>query len=318
MSLCSSARPPVPSGQPGQPDPSGADAAPRAVPNVGRPVGVFDSGVGGLTVLKAMLRRMPDEDYLYLGDTARLPYGAKSRETVIRYAARVSAFLVEQQVKALVIACNTATSAALPALSAAYPQIPVIGVIEPGAEAACRASISGHIAVIATPATIRDGSYPAAIRRRRPDARVKSLACPLFVPMAEDGLFEGPLAEGLAARYLSEIFPAATGQDGERGEGQGGEQDRPDCLVLGCTHYPLLAGAIRRVVGEGVTLVDSAATTAEAACRVLTEQGLARSARPGGGTCRFFTTDDPERFARTGRLFLGMPLGGDDVTLVDL
>ena len=324
MSLSSSACPAVLSELPDPPgtsvpsEPFGADAPRRAVPNVGRPVGVFDSGVGGLTVLQAMLRRMPHEDYLYLGDTARLPYGAKSRETVIRYAARVSAFLVEQRVKALVIACNTATSAALPALRAAYPHIPVIGVIEPGAEAACRASVSGHIAVIATPATIRDGSYPAAILRRRPEARVKSLACPLFVPMAEDGLFEGPLAEGLAARYLSAIFPVVTGQDDGRGEGQGGERDRPDCLVLGCTHYPLLAGAIRRVVGKGVTLVDSAATTAEAACRVLTERGLARSARSGGGTCRFFTTDDPERFARTGRLFLDMPLGGDDVTLVDL
>lgn len=287
-------------------------------PRADRPVGVFDSGVGGLTVLKAMRSRMPDEDYLYLGDTARLPYGAKSRETVLRYAARVAAFLVEQRVKALVIACNTATSAALPDLREAYPHIPVIGVIEPGAEAACRASVSGHIAVIATAATIRDGSYPAAIRRRRPEARVRSLACPLFVPMAEDGLFEGPLAEGLAARYLSAIFPGAAGARGDQSGGRGGEEDRPDCLVLGCTHYPLLAGAIRRVVGEGVTLVDSAATTAETARRVLTEQGLARAARPGGGVCRFFTTDDPERFARMGRLFLGMPLGGDDVTLVDL
>lgn len=299
--MSASARPPA--------CPSAASSG-ETSPRADRPVGVFDSGVGGLTVLKAMRSRMPDEEYLYLGDTARLPYGAKSRETVIRYAARVSAFLVEQRVKALVIACNTATSAALPALRAAYPHIPVIGVIEPGAEAACRASVSGHIAVIATPATIRDGSYPAAILRRRPEARVHSLACPLFVPMAEDGLFEGPLAEGLAARYLSAIFPGAAGERGGR--------DRPDCLVLGCTHYPLLAGAIRRVVGEDVTLVDSAATTAETARRVLAEQGLARAARPEGGACRFFTTDDPERFARVGRLFLGMPLGGDDVTLVDL
>lgn len=279
--------------------------------NASLPIGLFDSGVGGLTVLDAMRKRMPHEDYLYLGDTARLPYGTKSRETIIRYSVQVSAKLVEQHIKLLVVACNTATSAALPSLRAAYPGLPVVGVVEPGAEAACRASVSGRIAVIATESTVRGGSYREAILRRRPDAQVESRACSLFVPVAEEGWFDGPLVEGIAARYLSPLF----------GDEMQKAAARPDCLVLGCTHYPLLTGAIRRVVGEGVRLVDSAATTAEAVQGILAEQGLARAERPDRpeqGRLRFFTTDDRERFARTGSLFLGTPIAEDDIQLVDL
>ena len=278
------------------------------------PIGLFDSGVGGLTVLSAMRALMPDESYLFLGDTARLPYGTKSPETIVRYALQATAKLVERHIKLLVVACNTATSVALPALRAAYPELHVVGVVEPGAEAACAASASGRIAVIATEATVRGGAYEQAILRRRPEARVQSRACPLFVSMTEDGLVDGPLAEGLAARYLDDIFRVPR----ERGE------KTPDCLVLGCTHFPLLAGAVSRVVGRGVTLVDSAATTARAVRRILDEEHLGRPAGATAGvplcagSTRFLTTDDVPRFTRMGELFLGMPLTPCSVELVDL
>jgi len=270
--------------------------------------------VGGLTVLRAMLREMPDESYLCLGDTARLPYGSKSPETIAKYALQATARLVARGIKLLVVACNSATSAALPALRDAYPELPVIGVVEPGAEAACTASISGRIAVIATDATVRGQAYEKAILARRPQAAVLAKACPLFVHMAEDGLVEGPLAEGLAARYLDEIFRLPR----ERGE------EIPDCLVLGCTHFPLLTEAIAHVVGEGVTLVDSADTTARTVRTVLDRERLKRpaGATAGIGLCsgstRFLTTDDVPRFIRMGRQFLGRPLPPCTVELVEL
>ncbi|MBO4317142.1 MAG: glutamate racemase [Mailhella sp.] len=265
------------------------------------PIGLFDSGVGGLTVLAAMLKRMPNESYAFLGDTARLPYGTKSSETIIRYSLQTTAKLVELGIKALVIACNTATSAALPTLRAAYPGLPVIGVVEPGAAAACAASRTGRIAVIATKATVRGGAYERAIRALRPDAWVQAVACPLFVPMAEDGLTEGPLAEGMAQRYLGGVFNAGI---------------KPDCLVLGCTHFPLLKKAIRAVVGDGVAIVDSAETTAGLLEKLLRGNGM--ETLRSEGTCRFLTTDDPEGFADTGSRFLGMRLSAFDVELVDL
>lgn len=188
------------------------------------PIGLFDSGVGGLTVLDAMRRLMPGEDYLFLGDTARVPYGAKSQKTIVRYSLQAAAKLIGQRIKLLVIACNTATAAALPALRETWPDMPIIGVIEPGSRAACEASPSGDIAVIATESTIRSGAYAEAILRRRPEAQVRSLACPLFVPLAEEGWFDGPIAEGVVSRYLEPLFE---------------KSPAPDCLVLGCTHYPM-------------------------------------------------------------------------------
>ena len=270
------------------------------------PVGLFDSGVGGLTVLRAMRACMPGESFLYLGDTARLPYGTKSRDTIARYSLQVTARLVERKIKLLVVACNTATAAALPALRRAYPEIPVIGVVEPGAKAACAASREGFIAVIGTESTIRGRAYDEAILKLRPDARVIGLPCPLFVPLAEDGLVEGPLAEGIAARYLDRVFRVPR----ERGE------NIPDCLVLGCTHFPLLADAITHVAGPGVTLVDSAATTARAVKSTLEEHGLRSAAETGESF--FLTTDDAERFARVGERFLGFPVPESRVELVDL
>ncbi len=278
------------------------------------PIGLFDSGVGGMTVLRAMREQLPNESFLYLGDTARMPYGTKGMETVQKYALEAAAKLTERGIKLLVIACNTATVAALPLLQEACPGIDVIGVVEPGAEAACRATRSGHIAVIATSGTIRSRAYERAILNRMPDARISTLACPLFVPMAEDGLLEGPLAEGIAARYLDPIFRDAREQG----------LDVPDTLVLACTHFPLLRNAIAHVAGDNVTLVDSAGNTAREVRKNLQEKHLARSAGPNvgmplcPGSVRFLTTDDVPRFTRMGELFLGISIAPCTVEKVEL
>jgi glutamate racemase len=195
------------------------------------PIGVFDSGVGGLTVASAMRNRLPNEDLLYLGDTARLPYGTKSPETVVRYALRAADFLVGQGVKMLVVACNTASAHALAALADAHKSLPVLGVVEAGALAAAHASPLGAIAVIATEGTCRSGAFSRAIFAHRPQAVVTPVACPLFVALAEEGLTDGPIAEAIAARYLDGLFPAN------------------DTMVLGCTHFPLLSATLRRIIG---------------------------------------------------------------------
>lgn len=268
------------------------------------PIGLFDSGVGGLTVLNAMRINMPGEDYLYLGDTARLPYGTKSRHTIIRYAVQASAKLIDRQIKLLVVACNTATAAALPTLRQTFPTIPIIGVVDPGAEAACHASSTGNIAVIATESTVRGGAYQDAILHRRPDARVRSIACPLLVPAAEEGWLEGPIVESIISHYLDPLLNG---------------DDRPDCLVLGCTHYPLLEQAIRQVAGPDIVLVDSAATTAEDVQSCLDNTRMSHPQQQDRvGVTRFFTTDDVPRFARTGSLFLRAPISENEVSLVDL
>lgn len=266
------------------------------------PIGVFDSGVGGLTVLRAIRRRLPQENLLYLGDTARLPYGTKSEETVARYALQAAAKLVERGVKMLVVACNTATGAALPSLRQTFAPLPVIGVVEPGAAAAVRASRSGHVAVIATEGAIQGGVYQRAIGALAPDMRVTGRACTLFVSLAEEGWVDGPLVEGIAARYLEHIFAAP---------------DAPDTLLLGCTHFPLLREALQRVAGARVTLVDSADSTAEAVEKDLSRQGL-RTRADARGDAHFLTTDDTARFARVGSLFLGGEISPQCVERVDL
>lgn len=269
------------------------------------PVGLFDSGMGGLTVFKALANTLPGEDLLYLGDTARLPYGTKGRDTIIRYTLLAASFLVEQGVKMLVVACNTATAAALPALREHFAPLPVLGVVEPGALAACRASRNGHIVVIATEATISGGAYQQAIARITPEARVIGRACTLFVPLAEEGWMDGPLVEGIASRYLEDIFsPAITAP-------------RPDTLLLGCTHFPLLLPALRVVAGEQTHIVDSAAVTAESVREELSHTGLLRTTG-ATGKYRFLTTDNRDRFARTGALFLGRTLHAAQVELIDL
>ncbi|MDR2573380.1 MAG: glutamate racemase [Desulfovibrio sp.] len=268
------------------------------------PVGLFDSGMGGLTVLKAINACLPAEDVTYLGDTARLPYGTKGQETIVRYTLQAAGRLVDMGVKMLVVACNTATSAALPVLREHFAPLPVLGVVEPGAAAAAHASRNGQIVVIATEATIASGVYQRAIVRIRPDARVLGRACTLFVPLAEEGWMKGPVVTGAVRRYLKDIFsPVVTAP-------------RPDTLLLGCTHFPLLLPALQRVVGKNVHIVDSAATTAHCAREELAARGLLRENRTG--ICRFLTTDNQARFARTGSLFLGRRLKCSDVELVDL
>lgn len=269
------------------------------------PIALFDSGVGGLTVFKALARRLPAENLLYLGDTARLPYGTKGRETIIQYTLLAARELVRRKVKMLVVACNTATAAALPALRAEFAPLPVVGVVEPGAQAAARASKNGEIVVIATEATIAGGAYQKAITRIRPDAHVQGQACTLFVPMAEEGWMDGPLVEGVASRYLGGLFPPEM------------TVRRPDTLVLGCTHFPLLLQALANVVGPEVRIVDSAATTAESVETELRQHDLLNPAQERG-QWRFLTTDNPGRFARTGGLFLGEELDSRQIELVNL
>jgi glutamate racemase len=265
------------------------------------PIGVFDSGVGGLTVLRALIRALPAEDFIYLGDTARLPYGTKSAATVARYAVQASEALAKYDVKCLVVACNTASAVGLGAIRERVDRVPVIGVIEPGAQAACKVSRSGHIGVIATESTVRGGAYQEAIRRRRSDARVTVRATQLFVALAEEGVVEGPIARAVAHHYLDAMFIAG---------------DAPDALVLGCTHFPMLEGAIREAVGDTVPIVDSAATTAATVHAQLEETSLAR--RNGAGRLRFLATDGPERFARVGTAFLNRTIQASAVELVDL
>ncbi len=273
-----------------------------------RPIGMFDSGVGGLTVLKALKERMPCEDVIYLGDTARLPYGSKSPQTVARYAVQCAAELVRRDIKLLVVACNTASAVALGPLSEAYPDIPVIGVVEPGAQAACRATKNKVIAVIATEATIAGGAYQRAIHAMEPSARILGHPCPLFVALAEEGWIDGEVPEAVAKRYLDPLFRPASGEE---------SPTIPDTLVLGCTHFPLLASAIRNVVPFGTTIVDSAATTAHIVLQSLETMALRRPAT-GCGDTQYLTTDDAARFARTGTRFLGTPIAEHQVELVDL
>ncbi len=275
-------------------------AAPGAAP-----IGVFDSGVGGLTVLSALRARLPSEDFLYLGDTARLPYGTKSGETVVRYALQAAEALVDRGVKALVVACNTASSVALPALRDRFGGLPVIGVVEPGAEAAVAATRSGGIAVVATEGTVRGGAYQEAIARRMPGARVRAAACPVFVALAEEGWTDGAVAIAVAERYLRPLL----GPDMPGGAA--------DVLVLGCTHFPLLASVIAGVAGPAVTLVDSAATTANAVARELGDLGRLHVAT-GPGSVAFMATDGVARFARVGGGFLGASIDPADVELIDL
>ena len=254
-------------------------------------------------MLKAVRARLPREHLLYLGDTARLPYGTKGPETVARYAVQAAGHLVGRGIKLLVVACNTASAAAMPELTRAFAPLPVLGVVEAGAEAAVKSSKSGHIAVLATESTVRGGAYERAILARRPDARVYSQACSLFVALAEEGWIQGPLVNSVVKEYLYPLLREK-------------KREGLDTLVLGCTHFPLLKETIAHVAGSEVKLVDSGETVAEAAEKLLRESGLLRNS--GKGDARYLATDGAERFARVGSLFLGETLKLADVEIVDL
>ncbi|HEX9473509.1 MAG TPA: glutamate racemase [Steroidobacteraceae bacterium] len=280
-----------------------ASQAPRAT----RPIGVFDSGVGGLTVLRALRSALPAESFLYLGDTARLPYGTKSEHTVVRYALQAADELVERDIKCLVIACNTASAAALPALQERYAGLPVIGVIEPGARAACAGSASGRIAVLGTESTVRGGAYMRSILRLRPDAQVVSVACSLFVALAEEGWTDGDVATAAAARYLGPLRAAG--------------RAAPDMVVLACTHFPVLEAVIAAAVGPGMNIVDSAATTAAAVRTELERSGLLRKESTiavAPERVLFLATDGAARFAAVGSRFLGEAIAAEAIELIDL
>ncbi len=279
-------------------------------------IGVFDSGFGGLTVLRALISHLPLARFAFIGDTARLPYGSKSQRTIARYAVESAQFLVrEQGAEFLVIACNTASALALDAIQDAVP-VPVLGVIEPGAAAARAATVTGDVLVIATDATVRSHAYKSACAAQNLRAYEKS--CPLLVPLVEEGWTNHPVTDEVIRIYLGELITDATA-DGLK----------PDTLVLGCTHYPLLRQNIERAAPEGMRVIDSAESTAEAAARLFNGAHPLQpeTAQPASGyvgsdisssttDIRCFATDSVEKFARLGSRFLGRPTG--NVQLVDL
>ena len=250
-----------------------------------RPIGVFDSGIGGLTVLKELTALLPGEDFIYLGDTARLPYGTKSNEVILRYSRENTEFLLAKGIKLLVVACNTSSAVALSEI-ASHTMVPVIGVIEPGARAAVKASRTGKIGVIGTEATIASGAYTRAIQHLRPRGEIYTRACPLLVPLVEEGWIDNDIAESTVAHYLESLKASGI-----------------DTLLLGCTHYPLLRGVFQRVLGARVRIVDSALATAAAVREKLAALKLKRSGAAGAQS--FFVTETPERFVRVGRRFIG-------------
>lgn len=261
------------------------------------PIGIFDSGIGGLTVVAAILRALPQEHVVYVGDTAWVPYGPKSPETVVRYSRQIASWLLAQNVKAIVIACNTATAHALDSLRLELP-VPVIGVVEPGARAAIGASHGGRIGVIGTAGTINSGAYRRAIASLAPTAIVTEVPCPLFVPLVEEGWVDHPATRLIAETYFAPLREANV-----------------DTLVLGCTHYPLLAPIIQEVIGQHVRLVDSAAETAVALRNALQASTLSASAHSVALRNRFVVTDAPQSFRLVGQRFIGPALDEVETTV---
>ena len=260
-------------------------------------IGIFDSGIGGLTVYKALKEKLPDEKAVYLGDTARLPYGTKSAETIIHFSEDNARFLLTKDIKIIVVACNSASSHAIPRLRETFGDIPVLGVIEPGAEAAVEYSRE-KIGVIGTTATIMSGAYERAIREKKADARIVVRDCPLFVPLVEEGWANHHVTKLVIKEYLEPL-----------------KDQGVDSLVLGCTHYPVLKGPIAEVLGEDIRLIDSAETTTQKVYSILKEKDwLSRS--NGGLEDEFYVTDFPDRFKKVGEIFLERKI--QQVTTVDV
>ncbi|OGR90975.1 MAG: glutamate racemase [Elusimicrobia bacterium RIFCSPLOWO2_01_FULL_59_12] len=262
------------------------------------PIGMFDSGVGGLTVLREVMAQLPRESTVYFGDTARVPYGSKSRDVIVRFSLEIGQFLIQEKVKMIVVACNTASAFALPALSSKF-DLPIVGVIAPGAQAALQATKSRRVGVIGTEGTIESQAYTEAIRALDPRIEVFGQACPLIVPLVEEGWLDKPVASEIVKEYLAPLLT-----------------NRIDTLVLGCTHYPLLKGLLSNVTGPQIQLIDSAQETARAVARRLKEGHLEASASSGPAVRRFYVSDAPGKFEKIGRRFLGQDLPG--VKLVDI
>jgi glutamate racemase len=268
------------------------------------PIGIFDSGVGGLTVLHALQNLLPTEDLIYLGDTARLPYGTKSPESVQRYAEHAADYLVQRGIKLLVVACNTASALALDKLREHLAPLPVIGVVEPGAAAAVESSTAQRHLVLATEATCSQQAYTRAILRLNPDAVVEEMPCSLFVALAEEGWHDGPVAGVVAEQYLGAIRNRSA-------------ESKPDAAILGCTHFPLLQGSIAHALGPDIEIVDSATTTAQAVRDELVRLSLLTDSS-ATGELELVATDGPARFARVGSAFLGKEFAAEDITLIDI
>ena len=264
-------------------------------------IGVFDSGMGGLTVLKSLREHMPDESYVYLGDTARLPYGTKSPQTVAAYAMQMTKILQTKAVKCIVIACNTATTAALPYLQEIFPEIPIVGVVEPSAKAAIANTRNAKITVLATETTIRSGIYQNTIAKLAPEIHVETQSCGLFVALAEEGCVDDDIAYAVVKKYLQPLQQALEG---------------PGCVILGCTHFPVLIEPLRQLLGDKICIVDSAEATAKRVKQILTQQQLL-SAPNQASSAQFLVSDSPERFARLGQLFFGEAIAEKSIQLID-
>ncbi|MCB2203603.1 glutamate racemase [bacterium] len=255
------------------------------IPQSQKSIGVFDSGIGGLTVVHALMKHLPHENITYFGDTARVPYGSKSAEVVREYAFEDTRFLMQQGVKIIVVACNTVSAVAIDDLKSHF-DIPIVGMIQPGAEAACNASRNGRVGVIGTYATIGSDAYPRALRHCNDTFHTFSAACPLFVPLAEEGWGSHPVSAQIAAEYLQPI-----------------KKEQIDTLILGCTHYPILRDVIQRTIGEEVSLIDSGEAAAIEVERLLRESDLL-NASAHQPNYSFFVSDVPQRFKQLGEIFL--------------
>jgi len=261
-------------------------------------IGVFDSGMGGLTVLRALRDMLPHESFIYLGDTARLPYGTKSPDTVQQYAVQMARLLVERRIKALVIACNTATTAALPHLQSILPDLPVLGVVSPGANAAVAATRNQRIAVLATETTIAANAYQQLIRVQLPDVAIHARACSVLVALAEEGMVDNAVARETLVHYLTGIT-------------------NEDTILLGCTHFPVFKPLLRQLVAPHVTLVDSADATAIALKQILVKENLQKQGQLSSGSTAYLVTDSVKRFQAVGELFLNTSLRTSDIELID-
>lgn len=264
------------------------------------PIGLFDSGMGGLTVLHELINQLPNESFLYLGDTARLPYGTKSEATVLHYAKRMTELLVKRGIKLLVIACNTATAAALPTLRALYPTLPIIGVVEPGAKAAIAATKNHHVALLATETTIHSAVYQRALTALAPEVTISTQPCGLFVALAEEGCLDDNITQCAVEKYLAPLI---------------GSPNTCDTVILGCTHFPALIKPIKRFLGKETQVINSAQATADVVLNTLKQQQLFNE--QSESTQHFLVTDLPARFQRLGEIFLQHPIATDQVELID-
>ena len=268
--------------------------------NTALPIGVFDSGMGGLTVLRELVNHLPNESFLYLGDTARLPYGTKSQETVVRYASQMASLLVTQGIKLLVVACNTASTAALPYLQKQFPDIPIIGVVEPGARAAVNATKNNKVALLATDTTIQSGIYQSTLRSLNPAIAIVTKTCNLFVALAEEGCINDDIALLVTQKYLEPVI---------------NNHYYCDSVILGCTHFPVFMQSFSTIFGTGVNIINSATATAEAVKLIAKKMNLeGTTPQP---TISFFVTDSPQRFIRVGEIFFGQCINPETVQLVD-